>query len=583
MTILENPPPSGASPSTPGSAEGMARRSWRIDIPGATVDDIRPIKWQLYLSLVGLALGALMGLLQALERLDHNLYEEVGLQTYYQGLTLHGVALALVFTFCFANSFLSLITMRGFGRPLASRVLSYVSAYLAWAGVALAAWAILANKATVLFTFYAPLEATPAFYLGAVLLVVSTWVVLLNQMLTLRAWRKEHAAEGRRRIPLASYISIITSWMWFLASLGIAVEVLVMVLPWSLGWTDTIDPQFTRVLFWFTGHPIVYYWLLPVYVSWYTLLPKQAGGKGYSDGLTRMVFLAFLLLLPVGIHHQFTDPGIEFSSKTIQWGLTFAIFFPSTVTLFSVVASLEGAGRARGGKGLLGWIPKLPWGDPSVAGQLLAGITFMLGGASGLVNASWTVNKVVHNTAFIPGHFHLTVGTGVALSVMAICYWLVPYFTGKQLWGRRIAVAQVWLWTIGVWTFSRGQMMGGLEGMPRRTEINSAPYAERFSGNDFTGWDEANFLTGIGGTVMFLSALLFFIVILATIHNRRIVTVPQTVPLAEVTHGPKRSWVILDDLKTWIIVAVVLVVVIYGEVVFHYWPLNSVSGGFKLW
>jgi cytochrome c oxidase subunit 1 len=144
-------------------------------------------------------------------------------------------------------------------------------------------------------------------------------------------------------------------------------------------------------------------------------------------------------------------------------------------------------------------------------------------------------------------------------------------------------VAQVWLWTIGVWTFSRGQMMGGLEGMPRRTEINSAPYAERFSGNDFTGWDEANFLTGIGGTVMFLSALLFFIVILATIHNRRIVTVPQTVPLAEVTHGPKRSWVILDDLKTWIIVAVVLVVVIYGEVVFHYWPLNSVSGGFKLW
>ena len=71
------------------------------------------------------------------------------------------------------------------------------------------------------------------------------------------------------------------------------------LLPWSLGWRDLVDPQFTRILFWFTGHPIVYFWLLPIYVSWYMFLPKQVGGKLYSDGITRMVFLAFLLLLPM--------------------------------------------------------------------------------------------------------------------------------------------------------------------------------------------------------------------------------------------------------------------------------------------
>src|SRR5690606_12475914 len=149
--------------------------------------------------------------------------DAVGLQSYYQGLTIHGVTLALVFTFAFSNAFMSLTTMKSLKRPLASAVLRDVSLYLAWGGVALAAWAMLANKATVLFTFYAPLQATPAFYIGAVFLVISTWCTLANQLLTLRQWRKD-GHEGER-VPLLAYTSIITEIMWFLASIGIAIEV----------------------------------------------------------------------------------------------------------------------------------------------------------------------------------------------------------------------------------------------------------------------------------------------------------------------------------------------------------------------
>jgi cytochrome c oxidase subunit 1 len=562
--------------TAPAPAERMGHaRSWLIDIDGVSRADLHPIKWQFYLSLTGLFLGLVMGLLQALERLDVNLYNEVGLETYYQGLTLHGVGLAIVFTFTFGNSFLSLATMRGYGRPLASRAVSNLSLYLAAGGVGLALWAILANKATVLFTFYAPMKATPAFYLGATLLVVSTWMVLLNMVLTYRQWRKEHRKE---RIPLLSFTSLMTYVMWTIASVGIAAEVLIFLVPFSFGWTDTIDPQFTRLLFWFTGHPIVYFWLLPVYVSWYLMLPKMVGGRQFSDGLIRVVFIAFLVLIPVGIHHQYTDPAIPFHSKSISWILTFAIFFPSTLTLFSVVASLEDGARKNGGTGWLKWILKLPWGDPAVAGQLLAGIGFMLGGASGLINASFTVNTVVHNTAFIPGHFHLTVGTAVALSIMAIAYWLIPYLTGKELWGRRVGVAQVWLWIVGVFTFSRGQMMGGLEGMPRRTQISDAPYLA-----DHPGWDLSNLLTGIGGSIMFVSGVLFFLVVFMTINNRQVVTTKRVVPVAEVENGSKASWPILDQIWVWISIAVLLSVLVYGEVIYHYWPLNSVARGVKVW
>ena len=110
----EGSPDAGATALGP-KVEAGRPAAFRIDIPKVTAADLAPLKWQLYLSLTGLALGALMGILQALERLDVNLYDRVGLASYYQGLTLHGVGLALVFTFCFANSFLSLLTMRGFG------------------------------------------------------------------------------------------------------------------------------------------------------------------------------------------------------------------------------------------------------------------------------------------------------------------------------------------------------------------------------------------------------------------------------------------------------------------------------------
>ena len=86
--------------------------------------------------------------------------------------------------------------------------------------------------------------------------------------------------------------------------------------------------------------------------------------------------------------------------------------------------------------------------------------------------------RVVHNTAYIVGHLHLTVGTAVTLSFMGITYWLVPMLGGRALWSRRLALVQVWLWVGGMVIFSNALHRLGLMGMPRRTMIGAAAYIQ---------------------------------------------------------------------------------------------------------
>src|SRR5215470_2499093 len=385
----------------------------------------------LVIALLALFVGVVTGLLQALSHAGINLYPQLApvVASYYQGLTVHGVMNALVWTTFFICGFLQFIATRALGLPLASHRLAWVTYGLMTGGLVLAAIPILGNAATVMFTFYPPLRAHWAFYVGLTLVVVGTWLVTLNLTLTYRAWRAQHPGV---RTPLAAFMSLVTFAMWTIASIGLALEMLGLTIPWSLGLVAGTDALLARTLFWFTGHAIVYFWLLHAYVSWYTLVPRQAGGKLLSDPMARTSFLLFLVLsTPIGIHHQYMDPGIHEGWKLLHALLTFGVFFPSLLTFFNVTASLETGGRARGGTGWLNWFVKLPWGDPSLAAQVMAMVMFAFGGVGGLINASFNVNMVVHNTAYIVGHLHLTVGTAVALTFMGISYWLVPHLAGR--------------------------------------------------------------------------------------------------------------------------------------------------------
>lgn len=538
--------------------------------------------WHVGIAFTFLAIGMLLGPFQTWEHAGLNLYpalKYVGVQNYYQGLTIHGVLNALVFTTFFITGFFTLTVSNSLGRSLRYPRLNTAALIIMVVGLVITAIPLLGNMATVLYTFYPPLQAHPLFYIGLTLVVVGSWIVGWGLLFTWGAWRKDNP---KTQTPLIALGSLITMVMWQICTIGVAAEMLFLNIPWSLGLLPGNDPQLARTLFWFTGHPLVYFWLLPVYVSWYGMLPKQAGGKLFSEPLARFAFWLFLVLsVPLGLHHQYVDPGIPAVWKTLHAVLTYSVFFPSLLTLFNVVASLEIAGRARGGTGWFGWIFKLPWGDPSFTAQALAGGLFALGGISGLTNASYNINLVTHNTAWIPGHLHLTVGTGVALSFMGIAYWLVPKLAGKQLFSPKAALAHAWTWLIGMALMSNGLHILGLRfGVPRRSALGIAPYMETAWAN---GWTPFIIETAIGGTILLVSIILFYVVLVGTVFASKPLEKPVEMPVAEpLEAGPAPAW--LDNWRPWLVGSVALVLVAYGPVlVYLISNLNLVTTGLKVW
>jgi len=530
--------------------------------------DARIIRWCFLIAFGALGVGGLFGMIQALHRTGV-FRGFVSSTDYYTILTGHGVLLALVFTTFFIVGLFTWATVKGFERSIYRERLTPLWFAMLVIGTLLAAVAILGGlsesipmSADVLFTFYAPMQAHPAFYIGAALLIVGSWVGGANYFLAYREWRSDNPDE---RIPLQSFMVLTTMLMWYVATIGVAVEVVVFLIPWSLGLIAEVDPLFTRTLFWYFGHPVVYFWLLPAYLLWYTVLPKLSGGRLFSDGLARIVFVLFLVLsTPTGFHHQYLDPGIPEGFKFVAMTNTMFLLLPSLLTAFTVVASMEHGARQRGGTGYLGWLRTLPWANPAFSGMALAGIMFAAAGFSGMVNAGMNLNYLVHNTLWVPGHFHLTVGTAFALTVMAGSFWLVPQITGKRLRWRPLASIQPYVWFFGMLLMSNAMHRAGLLGVPRRT---AEPQYPNTPGVDFAGGvggiGEMRMQIAIGGTLLFVALLLFLGVMARTWLGKKGGQLAVNGRIPPAMSDPEDSPRVLDNLRLWTAIAVLLVILAY--------------------
>jgi cytochrome c oxidase subunit I len=484
---------------------------------------------------------------------------------YYASVTLHGTVMAYVVTTFFAMGFGYAVTATSLGRPVRGVIAAWIGFVICLVGAVMAAVTVLLGRATVLYTFYPPLLASPWYYFGALLLIGGSmiWVVLM--ITNMSAWKRDNPGHP---VPLAMFAITATAILWAWAASGVEVELLFVLLPQALGMTAQIDVGLGRTLFTVTLHAIVYFWLMPAYIAFYTLVPQAAGGRLYSDTAGRLTFIMFIVFsVPVGLHHAFQDPEIGSGFKFLQSFLTFFVALPTLLTVYSLCASLEIAGRARGGRGLLGWIGALPWQEPMVLAVPMSLVMLGLGGLGGLIQMSYAMDNMIHNTAFVTAHFHMIWAGAVIIMYFAIAYEMWPRITGKPLRSRALARWQLWLWFAGIMILTIPWHIVGVMGMPRR--VAAFDYSDPF----IAPMGPLVIISVIGGLIVLLSAILFITILVRSQFGERRLEAPLRYALA--VNPPRTVPASLNGFALWNSILLVEMVLAYGYPLGQFLFLNS--------
>ena len=486
---------------------------------------------------------------------------------YFTSVTAHGVSMAYVLTTFLVMGFGYYVAETALARPLPLRRFAWFAFGLGIFGAAMTTLTILGGTATVLFTFYPPLTAHPAFYIGLVLVVVASWIwcgIMLTAML---GWKR---ANPGKPVPLAMFATVANAVMWLWTTVGVAAELLFQVIPASFGWNLGIDVGLSRTLFSWTLHAIVYFWLVPAYIAFYTMAPQAAGGRLYSDTMGRLTFILFLIYsLPVGMHHLFMDPQQSNAFKFLQMSFTALVAAPTLLTVFTITASMEIAGRLRGGRGLFGWIWALPWERPMVLATGLAFFMLWFGGGGGLINMSYGMNAMIHNTSWVTAHFHLIFGGTVVIMYFAIAYAIWPTLTGRAPVSLRAQRVQIWLWFVGMMVMTLPWHYLGLQGQWRR--VATFNYADPL----IASWGPWVIVSFVGGIVLLASAVLF-IWNLLEFHRARSVAADLLRPLyATAVHPPERVPAALNGFALWNVLVLVLMIAAYGYPIAQFFFIDA--------
>jgi cytochrome c oxidase subunit I len=478
---------------------------------------------------------------------------------YYRSVTAHGSIMGYVFPTLVAMAFGYAVTELSLKRPLIGIKWAWAGWILIAVGTVMAMLTVSLGLSSVLYTFYPPMIGNPFYYIGLVLVVVGSWIWVALMVVNVYAWKR---ANPEAPVPLPMYASVAGSLLWGWTAVGAALELLFQILPASLGLTHSIDAGLARVLFSWTLHAIVYFWLMPAYIAYYTIVPRAIGGRLFSDSMARLAFALFLVLaMPIGIHHLFSDPQVGAGFKFVHSVFTALVAVPTLLTVFTITASLEIAARLRGGKGTLGWLKALPWQSPMMLAVAFSFVMLGFGGAGGLINMSYQLDQSIHNTQWVTGHFHLIFAGAIVIMYFAIAYDLWPHLTSRALADIGLIRAQLWTWFIGMVVLTFPWHWVGILGMPRRMAFydysNPALSADALSVA----------ASVIGGAIVVVSGALFITVLVRGHLAPR--AEPPEYRFSVAVHPPRILPPALNGYGLWIGLMIMLTLINYGFPIFH--------------
>jgi cytochrome c oxidase subunit I len=475
----------------------------------------RLIKANAVTSIVALAFGGLLGLLVVLTR-----WPSVHLlpaDTFYMALTAHGIDVLIIWLIFFEIGLMYFCCTALLSCRIATPKLGWLAYALMVIGAVVTNIAVLRGNSSVMMTSYPPLEAEPSFYLGLILFAVGALLGCFIFLGTLVIAKGENTYEGS--IPLVTFGALVACVI-AVYTLASAAIIMVPTYLWSLGIISHIDPLMYKVVWWGLGHSSQQINVAAHITVWYAIAALVFGAKPLSEKVSRTAFLVYVFFLQIAsVHHLLVEPGLSSTYKI--WNTSYAMYLAVVASMIhglTVPGCIEAAQRKRGfTKGLFEWLRKAPWGNPVFSGMFLSLVGFgFLGGITGVTMGVEQINLMIHNTIYVPGHFHATVVLGTTLAFMAMTYFLVPVLFRRQIIWPQAAKLQPYLYALGMAMLCLFMMGAGTLGVSRRHwDITFSDAMHAFS------YPPAAFLmmglVGVFGVLAVIGGALFVILIVGSV------------------------------------------------------------------
>jgi len=437
--------------------------------------------------------------------------------TFYMVLTAHGIDMLIFWIIFFEVAVLYFCSSTLLRCRIATPRIAWLAFALMLIGAVVNNVAVFQGGSSVMMTSYVPMMAAPSFYLGLILFAVGALIACFVFFGTLVIAKREKTYEGS--VPLVTF-GAITAAIIAVFTITSGAIILIPTFLMSVGLVKEVDPLIYRTIWWAFGHSSQQINVAAHISIWYAVAAIAFGAKPMSERVSRGAFLLYILFLQLAsAHHLLADPGISTEWKVVNtsYFMYFAVL-ASMIHGLTIPGAIEVAQRAKGyNKGLFEWLRKAPWGNPVFSGVFISLIGFgFLGGISGVMMGTEQLNLLIHNTIYVPGHFHATVVVGTTLSFMALTYFLIPVLFRREMILPGLAKLQPYLFGFSMYFFCLVMMGAGTLGISRRhwdMAFSGAALAYEWPGAAYLMMG----LVGIGGVVAIVSGALYIVITVGSI------------------------------------------------------------------
>ncbi len=428
---------------------------------------------------------------------------------FYMVLTAHGIDMLIFWIIFFEIAVLYFCSSTLLRCRIATPRIAWLGFALMLIGSVTTNVAVFQGDSSVMMTSYVPMMAQPPFYLGLILFAVGALIGCFVFFGTLVVAKNEKTYQGS--VPLVTF-GAITAAIIAVFTIASGAIILIPTFLMSVGIVKEVDPLVYRTIWWAFGH-----WSQQINVAahisiWYAIAAICFGAKPMSERVSRGAFLLYILFLQLAsAHHLLADPGLSTEWKVVNtsYFMYFAVL-ASMIHGLTIPGAIEVAQREKGfTKGLFEWLRKAPWGNPVFSGMFISLIGFgFLGGISGVMMGTEQLNMIIHNTIYVPGHFHATVVIGTTLAFMALTYFLIPVLFKREMISPGLAKLQPYLFGLSMYFFVLVMMGAGTLGVSRRhwdMAMGGSPFAYEFPGAAYLMMG----LVGISGVAAIVGGALY--------------------------------------------------------------------------